>query len=127
MKFIPLLCMFAVCIFIAGGCTAEANQSGDYEMLKETLDLEGSSVQAASLLDQAKNAVELNEDEITAKAKAAIQKIAKCDCPFEPMDCEDFLNHDKAQEVYQCCLQAFGTDIHDLDPDKDGFACELLP
>jgi hypothetical protein len=127
MKHLPLLCLLAVSIFIAGGCNVEANNSGDYEMLKKTLELEESTVKGASLLDKAQGALEKEEDSITNKAKEALQNVISCDCPFEPQDCEDFLSHKDAQEVYKCCLQAFGTDIHDLDPDKDGNACELLP
>ena len=47
-------------------------------------------------------------------------------CSFNTYDCEDFINHKQAQEIYETC-GGTGNDVHQLDRDKDGVACETLP
>lgn len=47
-----------------------------------------------------------------------------CDDNF--YNCDDFSTHTKAQEVFEYCGGA-DNDIHRLDRDKDGIACESLP
>ena len=50
-----------------------------------------------------------------------------CYCTSNTYNCSDFQTHIEAQNLYNCCLQKVGTDIHRLDRDKDGSACESLP
>lgn len=52
---------------------------------------------------------------------------ASCYCASNVYNCSDFQTHQKAQDLYGCCLQKIGADIHRLDRDKDGLACESLP
>ena len=52
---------------------------------------------------------------------------AECYCASNKYNCGDFQTHQEAQNLYDCCLQKVGTDIHRLDKDKDGSACESLP
>lgn len=47
-----------------------------------------------------------------------------CSCPSADMDCSDFSTSAAAQAVYDCCLKLKGSDVHRLDRDKDGLACE---
>ena len=44
-------------------------------------------------------------------------------CSFDAYNCGDFSTHNEAQSVYESC----GSDIHGLDRDNDGLACESLP
>ncbi len=44
-------------------------------------------------------------------------------CSYDAYNCGDFSTHDEAQSVYESC----GYDIHRLDGDSDGLACESLP
>lgn len=46
-------------------------------------------------------------------------------CSYNAYNCSDFKTHAEAQEVFQYC--GAGGDIHDLDRDSDGIACESLP
>ncbi len=49
--------------------------------------------------------------------------IGKCD-PDKKYNCDDFKTQEEAQEILDDC----GTnDVHALDRDKDGIACEDLP
>ena len=51
----------------------------------------------------------------------------ECYCASNSYNCGDFQTHQEAQNLYNCCLQKVGRDIHQLDRDKDGSACESLP
>lgn len=45
-------------------------------------------------------------------------------CSANIYNCSDFSTSAKAQEVYEFCRKKTGKDVHDLDRDKDGLACE---
>ncbi len=47
-------------------------------------------------------------------------------CATNLYNCSDFLTHGEAQSVYEACGGA-SNDVHKLDNDKDGLACESLP
>ena len=51
---------------------------------------------------------------------------ARCDCSYNRYDCKDFHNHWEAQDCYEWCLEQGAGDIHWLDDDHDGIACEWL-
>ncbi|MDD5103069.1 MAG: YHYH domain-containing protein [Candidatus Peribacteraceae bacterium] len=48
-------------------------------------------------------------------------------CSTNIYNCPDFATHSEAQDVYEECLQKAGKDVHGLDGDDDGIACEDLP
>jgi len=52
---------------------------------------------------------------------------APCDCSGPDLNCSDFSTHAEAQACYEHCLQQGYGDIHGLDGDDDGIACESLP
>ena len=45
-------------------------------------------------------------------------------CSSNYYNCGDFTTHAEAQEVFEACGSG---DVHQLDRDKDGLACETLP
>ena len=45
-------------------------------------------------------------------------------CNANRFNCPDLVNHECAQAVYNKCMQEAGSDIHSLDADSDGLACE---
>ena len=47
-------------------------------------------------------------------------------CSYNAYNCGDFSTHAEAQAVYEGC-GGVSNDIHALDRDKDGVACESLP
>lgn len=51
---------------------------------------------------------------------------SKYSCLTNIYNCADFSTHAEAQQVYEMCGGVNG-DIHRLDNDKDGIACESLP
>jgi hypothetical protein len=52
---------------------------------------------------------------------------AVCDCSGDIYDCSDFSTHTEAQVCYEYCKSLGRGDIHCLDRDDDGIACESLP
>lgn len=50
-----------------------------------------------------------------------------CDCSYNRYDCSDFPTHAAAQACYEYCLRIVGWDVHWLDDDNDGSACEWNP
>lgn len=47
-----------------------------------------------------------------------------CGCGFNQYDCKDFLAQADAQECYDLCNCRGKGDVHHLDRDNDGIACE---
>lgn len=47
-------------------------------------------------------------------------------CSYNAYNCSDFTTHAEAQEVFEYC-GGIDNDIHRLDGDNDGIACEALP
>lgn len=58
------------------------------------------------------------------KALRAIAEGADCLCAMNFYSCEDFETQGDAQLCYNHCMAEKGVDIHVLDPDSDGTACE---
>lgn len=47
-------------------------------------------------------------------------------CSSNVYNCDDFMTHAEAQKVFEMCGGVL-KDVHGLDRDKDGLACETLP
>lgn len=52
---------------------------------------------------------------------------AVCSCSSNSLNCSDFGSHSAAQGCFNYCVAQGAGDIHDLDRDNDGLACESLP
>ena len=52
---------------------------------------------------------------------------AVCDCSCNRYNCVDFGCQQRAQACYEYCMRVVGYDVHGLDLDRDGVACELWP
>lgn len=48
-------------------------------------------------------------------------------CSYNAYNCPDFSTQAEAQYVFDYCYQQVGFDVHRLDADNDGIACENLP
>ena len=53
--------------------------------------------------------------------------IPACDCSGDLYNCTDFTTQVAAQACFDYCMQEVGYDVHKLDRDEDGIACEWLP
>lgn len=52
---------------------------------------------------------------------------AVCPCGSDSRNCGDFLFHSSAQACFDYCRASGAGDIHNLDSDGNGLACESLP
>jgi hypothetical protein len=50
-----------------------------------------------------------------------------CGCSANLYNCSDFSTHAQAQQCFDYCQAQGVGDIHQLDSDNDGSACEGLP
>jgi hypothetical protein len=50
-----------------------------------------------------------------------------CPCHADVRNCSDFPYQAAAQACYERCLELTGRDVHRLDGNKDGIACNSLP
>ena len=63
-----------------------------------------------------------NDVSITSSAVREIDE----DCSFNIYNCEDFRTQQQAQAMFNKC-GGVSNDVHYLDGDDDGLACETLP
>jgi len=90
---------------------------------EETADTGGSVPLEPSTKTGEITPVEDTEQEIQAPTP---KPSAQCECSSDTYNCSSFKTHDEAQALYDCCGGA-SNDIHRLDNDHDGVACESLP
>ena len=50
-----------------------------------------------------------------------------CDCSGDNLNCGNFGTHAEAQACFDYCMATVGSDVHKLDQNNDGDACESLP
>jgi hypothetical protein len=54
-----------------------------------------------------------------------VQVAPACKCPGDLYNCDDFGSATSAQKCCELCKQQTGKDVHRLDGDGDGWACEF--
>lgn len=69
---------------------------------------------------------EVVEEAPTSPSETIVTPKEDIVCSSNVYNCSDFSTHDEAQGVFEYCGGA-DNDIHRLDADKDGLACESLP
>jgi len=63
----------------------------------------------------------------TRTATATATPEPPCPCYGDVRNCSDFATQAEAQACYDHCVAEVGYDVHHLDSDGDGEACESLP
>lgn len=63
----------------------------------------------------------------TAAPTATPGQQAVCDCSGDTLNCGDLKTHARAQACFDYCMSLGRGDVHRLDQDNDGIACESLP
>jgi len=106
-----------------------------YKELAQFLD----SIQTAegSLLERLRTAPPIPFQDLAQQSglkllpSSAMPEVAKltgaCDCSADLHDCPDFRTHEEAQACLEHCKDLGSGDIHRLDQDNDGDACECDP
>ena len=64
--------------------------------------------------------------EAKSTVRTEARSSVKITCLVNIYNCSDFSSQSQAQEAYARCMQEVGSDIHGLDRDDDGVACEEL-
>lgn len=64
---------------------------------------------------------------LPAATAAPAQGNAVCSCSGDSLNCSDFSSHSSAQACFSYCMSVGAGDIHRLDRDGNGSACESLP
>lgn len=67
-----------------------------------------------------------DDSPVSAPVRSIDLEAAACDCTENLYDCGDFETHASAQACFDACFPQSG-DIHYLDANADGEACERLP
>jgi micrococcal nuclease len=60
------------------------------------------------------------------QTSATAPQTSSCDCSGNLYNCSDFSTHNQAQACFEAC-GGVSNDVHRLDGDNDGIACESLP
>ncbi len=63
----------------------------------------------------------------TPEPTATTAPTGPCACSGNLYNCDDFSSQAAAQACFDWCMAEVGTDVHRLDSDGDGVACESLP
>jgi hypothetical protein len=63
-----------------------------------------------------------NQTLVRVISESKIKKV--CSCRTDRYNCADFKTRREARELYDCCMRKVGYDVHHLDRDSDGIACE---
>jgi hypothetical protein len=73
-------------------------------------------------------AAKTTKNGVVAQSSTAEQPSASYECGFNAYNCSDFDTQAEAQAVFDYCVAQGAGDVHQLDSDDDGEACEsLLP
>ncbi|MCX6800614.1 MAG: excalibur calcium-binding domain-containing protein [Candidatus Diapherotrites archaeon] len=62
----------------------------------------------------------IQSEESARPEKISLDEVTPPDCAYDKYNCNDFETQEGAQEMLEKC----GRDVHGLDHDKDGKACE---
>jgi hypothetical protein len=104
-------------------------QSPQNEESSSTAEVEDESVSAPVEVETPAPIQEAEETENSEEpADSAQEDTASCYCSSNTYNCSynDFSSTTEAQALYECCLEQVGYDVHDLDRNNDGQACESL-
>lgn len=67
-----------------------------------------------------------SETNTTTDFPANPSNVSGCSCSSNIYNCDDFSSYNEAQACYEKC-GGVNNDVHQLDRDEDGSACETLP
>ena len=68
-----------------------------------------------------------NTPTVTPTVTATTAPDGPCPCNADLRNCTDFATHSQAQACFDFCVSQGKGDVHHLDSDGDGDACESLP
>ena len=87
----------------------------------------GSIAEARKMLDQVLRASPRSETAWLWLSALVNTPRPVCDCSGDHYNCTDFASTGAARACYRYCTGLGKGDVHRLDSDDDGIACESLP
>ncbi len=103
-----------------GSAVYRTDQNGDV-----TVTTDGSTYDVKTGLTSSQPIVVIAKTVTTQQAVSSQSSAgAVCDCSYNRYNCKDFSGHTAAQACYDYCISLGKGDIHQLDGDKNGIACE---
>jgi len=104
------------------GCKWEVSNVREVEVKKEVVEKDSEREEDEDEEEDDSEADEVEEDEVEEDRVSDSEYI----CDSNTYNCGDFETYSEAQEVFNGC-GGVENDVHLLDKDKDGRACESLP
>lgn len=133
--------MLAGDLVFASSLVSHAGESSDWQLSKiEIYSLGPQNSYAALYVEGHENIVAIAQNKVnvydilqsdvsygTGEQPSNSGNSATCTCSYNSYDCGDFPSQQDAQACYNYCMSKIGSDIHWLDDDGDGQACEYNP
>ncbi len=112
------------------GLWASSTCNGEKKPVKEVVEETKKSVSKVILPPPAPQQ-KVEPEPVPVPAQPSVQQefqesIPSYECSRDAYNCGDFKRHSEAQQIFEYCFSTAG-DIHKLDRDNNGVACESLP
>ena len=114
MKNLGFLSLFVIILFISA-CNVDSIEDGEVEIVCNDPYIRYADT---CCLDEDGNDICDSDESVVENEEVDVH------CSSNIYNCADFSSHDEAQEMYELCGPL---DVHFLDGDNDGVACESLP
>ena len=98
----------------------------EYEKLEITAQENAVGLWNSETCNGEKSAIETSTPPQTIGPSSSTEIITDCVCETNTKNCSHFKKHSEAQAYFDCCMRKVGFDIHKLDGDGNGMACESL-
>ncbi len=132
--------MLAGDLVFASALVSHAGESSDWQLSKiEIYSLGAQESYAALYVSGHENIIAIAQNQVNVYdilqtdvnygtgQQPSNSDTSSCSCSYNAYDCSDFSFQQDAQACYNYCLSKVGSDIHWLDDDGDGQACEYNP
>jgi hypothetical protein len=122
MRFQSLLIVILIIFTIVAGCNSPQS-SGDITQTTNAPTITSQSTTHTTQLISNKTTVPAATSKTILVLSAS--EAEKCNCSVNKYNCNNFSSRIDAQACYDNCKSQGKGDIHRLDSNKDGFACEV--
>jgi uncharacterized protein YraI len=133
--------MLAGDLVFASALVSHAGESSDWQLSKvELYSLGAQNSYAALFVSGHENIVAIAQNKVnvydilqtdvsygTGQQPSNSNNSESCNCSYNAYDCSDFSSQQESQACFNDCMSKVGSDIHWLDDDGDGQACEYNP
>lgn len=128
MKFHLLFVFSVILMLLVSGCSAPSSSSTSVTTPAKVPTLVKTSFSTPVHTSTTSFVTVIPSPKITTAESKATSTFSGgiCDCSSDKLNCKDFSTHAEAQTCYDYCIGQGKGDIHRLDADQNGNACESL-